>query len=90
MLKKGMERFFCSGKGGIGGRKDGCSESSESVRRWALLGRLLSFDKRFKVDFDLRSSPENEEPLWDIDILEAKPKDREKDEGFEVGGVGCD
>lgn len=61
ILKKGV--FFCSGKGGTGGRNDGCSESSELFRRWALLGRLLSFEKRFNDDFDLRSSPENEEVL---------------------------
>ena len=62
MLK--MELFFCSGKGGTGGRNDGCSESSESFRRWTLLGRLLSFEKRFNDDFDLRSSPEAEELLY--------------------------
>ena len=55
---------FGSGKGGTGGRNDGCSESSESFRRWALLGRLLSFEKRFNDDFDLRSSPEAEELLY--------------------------
>ena len=58
-----MELFF-SGKGGTGGRKEGCSESSESFRRWTLLGRLLSFEKRFNDDFDLRSSPEAEEMLY--------------------------
>ena len=59
-----MELDFCSGKGGTGGRNDGCSESSESFRRWTLLGRLLSFEKRFKDDFDFRSSPEAEEMLY--------------------------
>lgn len=59
-----IELVFCSGKGGTGGRNDGCSESSESFRRWALLGRLLSFEKRFNDDFDLRSSPEAEELLY--------------------------
>ena len=62
MLK--MELVFCSGKGGTGGRNDESSNSSESFRRWALLGRLLSFEKRFKDDFDLRSSPEAEELLY--------------------------
>lgn len=60
------EPVFCSGKGGIGGRNDGCSESSESFRRWALLGRLLSFENRFNDDFVLRSSPEAEELLCAI------------------------
>jgi hypothetical protein len=59
-----MELVFCSGKGGTGGRNEGCSESSESFRRWTLLGRLLSFEKRFNDDFDLRSSPEAEELLY--------------------------
>ena len=63
MLKKGV--FFGSGKGGTGGRNDGCSESSESFRRCALLGRLLSFEKRFNDDFDLRSSPETRELLYE-------------------------
>jgi hypothetical protein len=59
-----MELVFCSGKGGTGGRNENCSESSESFRRWTLLGRLLSFEKRFNDDFDLRSSPEAEELLY--------------------------
>lgn len=67
ILKKGL--VFCSGNGGTGGRNDGCSESSESCRRWALLGRLLSFEKRFNDDLDLRSSPETEE------LLCATPRD---------------
>ena len=55
---------FGSGKGGTGGRNEKCSESSESFRRWTLLGRLLSFEKRFNDDFDFRSSPEAEELLY--------------------------
>ena len=78
---------FGSGKGGTGGRNDGCSESSESFRRWALLGRLLSFEKRFKDDFDLRSSPEADEVLYATprdDLLSSPDLRLPSEDGYKV------
>lgn len=53
-----------SGRGGTGGRSDGCSVSSESARKLGLLWRVLSLEKENSDDFCLRNSAELEdEPL---------------------------
>jgi hypothetical protein len=53
-----------SGRGGTGGRSDGCSESSESFRKWGLLWRVLSLEKENNDDFCLRNEAEwEDEPL---------------------------
>ena len=53
-----------SGRGGTGGRSDGCSVSSESARKLGLLWRVLSLEKENSDDFCLRNSAEwEDEPL---------------------------